>query len=246
MSAQDNVELVKKAYTAFNSGDIELLLDMYAEDADWVLPSIEDAPEGVPYTGSRKGRAQMGEFLVALANAEEVLDFTQQDFIAQGNKVAVRGRYKARIVGADGLIRLGVPAKSVNTFPTTFISSAITKSILFVPGAEKAAHDITLITKSNKARASSPKAITAKSFFRPSWLRPQNPRTATTRIRRIHGPRRRSRIIGRRTASVMIQSLSTPDTAKATIEVTKAAAPQPERLSATSCVSGSGGRVIGL
>ncbi len=97
MSAQDNVELVKKAYTAFNSGAIELLLDLYAEDADWVLPSIEDAQEGVPYTGSRKGRAQMGEFLVALANAEEVLDFTQQDFIAQGNKVAVRGRYKARI-----------------------------------------------------------------------------------------------------------------------------------------------------
>ncbi len=97
MSEPDNVELVKRAYEAFNKGDIPALLDMYAEDADWVLPSIEGAPEDVPHTGSRKGRAQIGEFFVALASAEDVLDFTQQEFIAQGNKVAVQGRYKARI-----------------------------------------------------------------------------------------------------------------------------------------------------
>ena len=59
---------MKEAYAAFNRGDIELLLDMFSDDADRVLPSIEDDPEGVP----RTGRAQIGELFVALANAEEM------------------------------------------------------------------------------------------------------------------------------------------------------------------------------
>ena len=97
VKGQDIIDLVKKAYKAFNRGDIESLLDMFSDDADCLLPELEDVPEGAPYTGSRKGRVQIGEFFVALANAEEVLDFTKRDFIAQGNKVAVKGRYKARI-----------------------------------------------------------------------------------------------------------------------------------------------------
>ena len=97
MSEQENVELVKKVYADFNEGNIAAVLDAFAEDADWAVPSIE----GAPHTGPRKGRAQIGEYFEALAGAEEILEFTQDDFIAQRNKVVVTGRYKVRIKATD-------------------------------------------------------------------------------------------------------------------------------------------------
>ena len=97
MSEQENIALVKQAYVAFNEGDIDSLLGMFTDDADWEYPSVD----GVPHGGSRKGRGQIGEFFQTLASAEDVLELAQHDFIAQGNKVAVTIFYKTRIKATD-------------------------------------------------------------------------------------------------------------------------------------------------
>ena len=97
MSEQENVILAKQVYAAFNAGNISALLDMHAEDATWTYPEVENAA----YTGPRKGRSQIGEFFHAMGGAEHVLGFTQDDFIAQGNNVVVRGRYDARVGATD-------------------------------------------------------------------------------------------------------------------------------------------------
>ena len=93
MSAQENIALVKQVYVAFNEGDIGKLLDMYTDDAEWEYPVIE----GVRYAGQQVGRNQIAEFFRGIAVTSDVLEFEQSAFIAQGNKVAVCFRYKARI-----------------------------------------------------------------------------------------------------------------------------------------------------
>ena len=97
MSEQENVELVKQGYAAFGSGDIEKLLSMYAEDIEWTIPSIE----GAPFGGTLRGRGQVAKFFASLSEAEDIQEFTQEDYIAQNDRVVVTGRSKA-VVKASG------------------------------------------------------------------------------------------------------------------------------------------------
>lgn len=92
MSEQENVELAKQGYSAFSRGDISALLEMCSEDVEWVYPPID----GAPYAGGRRGRNEIAGFFSIHANVEEILEFTQDTFIAQGEQVAVEGRYEGR------------------------------------------------------------------------------------------------------------------------------------------------------
>lgn len=78
MDESSNVELAKRGYTAFMSGDIFSLLDLCADDVDFIYPSVE----GVPYaTGSRRGREEFRQVIDALAEAEETEAFPQNEFV---------------------------------------------------------------------------------------------------------------------------------------------------------------------
>src|SRR5215831_18206354 len=78
MSESENVEILKRAYAAFSQGDIAGLLQMYAPDAEQDFPAVKD----IPWTGSWHGRTEMSRFFDTIAQAEEVLDFRQHEFIA--------------------------------------------------------------------------------------------------------------------------------------------------------------------
>ena len=97
MSEQENVELVKQGYAAFGSGDMEKLLSLFAEDIEWTVPSIE----GAPFGGTLRGRNQVAASFETLAETEDVQEFTQEDYIAQNDRVVVTGRSKA-VVKATG------------------------------------------------------------------------------------------------------------------------------------------------
>jgi len=94
MSEQDNVKVVKQAYEAFKRGDIQGVLNTMSEDVDWFSPGPSDV---VPTAGRRHGREQVAKFFSTLESTEEIQQFEPQDFIAQGDKVVVTGRYRARI-----------------------------------------------------------------------------------------------------------------------------------------------------
>ena len=93
MSAQQNVELIKKGYAAFGAGNVEELLGLFAEDIKWTTPSIK----GAPFGGTVRGRGEVAKFFESLAGAEEIQEFTQDDYIAQDDKVVVTGRSKALV-----------------------------------------------------------------------------------------------------------------------------------------------------
>ncbi len=93
MSEQENTKLVRQAYERFKSGGIQSLLNLVSDDVEWELPHIENAP----FAGKRRGREQVGEFFKSLADAQEVLHFEPEEFIAQGDKVVALGHYRWRV-----------------------------------------------------------------------------------------------------------------------------------------------------
>ncbi len=88
MSETNNVELVKKGYEHFGSGDIEGLLNLFADDINWKTPTVENAD----YTGERSGKEEVTEFFSRLDESEEFSNFEPTEFIAQGDRVVVLGK----------------------------------------------------------------------------------------------------------------------------------------------------------
>jgi hypothetical protein len=93
MSEKDNITLVKKLYEAFARGDIETILDHVTNDIAWSSPG----PATVPYSGDRTGPAQVREFFDRLLGTQENVNLSVEQFIAQGDAVAILGRYTGNV-----------------------------------------------------------------------------------------------------------------------------------------------------
>ena len=93
MSEQDNVEVVRRAYSNFKGGRIGSLLEQMTDDVEWRLPEIQ----GAPFGGARRGRGQVTEFFSSLADSQDVLSFEPREFVAQGDKVVALGTYDWRV-----------------------------------------------------------------------------------------------------------------------------------------------------
>lgn len=65
-----NTELVKKAYSAFQTGDVPTLLETFSDNVEY---HITGAPD-IPYAGVFKGKEAIVGFL---QNLNEVLEFTK-------------------------------------------------------------------------------------------------------------------------------------------------------------------------
>lgn len=93
MSVESNVKLIQEGYEKFGSGDIPGLLSLFAEEIEWTVPLIENAPFG----GERRGVKAVGEFFEQLSGAEELTRFEPLEFIAQNNRVVVLGESAATV-----------------------------------------------------------------------------------------------------------------------------------------------------
>jgi len=99
--SEQNIEILRSAYAAFSAGDIDTLMAVFADDADWHYPEIE----GVPYSGHQKGRDGIRSFFAGLAESEEVLKFERKAFSADGDRVIAQGVYEARVRATDRVWR---------------------------------------------------------------------------------------------------------------------------------------------
>ncbi len=93
MNEQENIKVVQQAYSNFKNGDIAALLNLLSEDIQWQIPDIEN----VPFAGKRQGRKEVAGFFSSLAEVQEAINFEPQEFIAQGDKVVILGRYQWRL-----------------------------------------------------------------------------------------------------------------------------------------------------
>ena len=93
MSEQDNLRLVQEAYGDFARGDVQALLEKFAEDIEWIVPGSEKNPLAETY----RGRTRVGELFKGLSELTDITLFETHDFFAQGDKVVALGREEGRV-----------------------------------------------------------------------------------------------------------------------------------------------------
>jgi uncharacterized protein len=91
MEAQ-NTQIVKDAYAAFQRGDVPGVLATLDDGVQW--EAVIGTEGIVPTAGVRHGRTGVGQFFQQLADNIVFEAFEPREFIAQGDQVAVIGRYK--------------------------------------------------------------------------------------------------------------------------------------------------------
>jgi ketosteroid isomerase-like protein len=87
VSEAENVRVVEQVFEAFGRADVPAFLALLTDDVEWTIAG----PEVVPYAGERRGHDGVTQFLQAIGGAVEMERFEPQEFIAQGEQVAVVG-----------------------------------------------------------------------------------------------------------------------------------------------------------
>jgi uncharacterized protein len=97
MNEQENTKLAARMYETFMAGDVEGFLNLFADDAAWHAPEIEN----VPLNGKFSGRENLAAFISDIDEYEEFLKMEPTEYIAQGDRVVVLGNYLARSKTTD-------------------------------------------------------------------------------------------------------------------------------------------------
>lgn len=79
--------IVRQAYEAFGRGDVPAIVDLVADDIDWMFVGSA----GLPYAGRRQSRQAVAEFFAAVARADDIHRFEPREFIEAGPHVTVLG-----------------------------------------------------------------------------------------------------------------------------------------------------------
>ncbi|RDH79895.1 DUF4440 domain-containing protein [Mycolicibacterium moriokaense] len=79
MSEQENKKLIEQGYAAFSAGDIETVMNLFADDVEWVQPGDSMV------SGTFHGKAEVMEYMGRLA--ERSLTVKLKRLIAEGDTV---------------------------------------------------------------------------------------------------------------------------------------------------------------
>ena len=91
--SEQNKSIVNQAYSNFQNGDINGILNLLVDDVSWELPEMN----GVPFAGKRSGRAAVGEFFASVGASQEAIRFEPQALIAEGDRVVALGSYEWKV-----------------------------------------------------------------------------------------------------------------------------------------------------
>jgi uncharacterized protein len=110
MSQQENLEIVQRGYKAFTEGDMPTLLNLLADDVEWIFPPTY---AGIPWAQQPwRGRDGVLQAFKMLMELLEFQVFQPDEFIVSKDSVVVLGHERCR-VKATGRI---VEAKWVQIF----------------------------------------------------------------------------------------------------------------------------------
>ena len=86
MSIETNLQVVKDFFAAISGGDKQRLLNLVAEDIEWIIPG-----EDWPLAGTHRGHAGLADVLQKASETVEMTYPKPPEFVAQGDRVLVVG-----------------------------------------------------------------------------------------------------------------------------------------------------------
>lgn len=95
--SEENVDIVRRAYAAFNAGEPEAAIALLDPEVEWTLPAH------FPDAETWRGRERVIEGLGALSDAWESIDIDVQELIDAGDRVVALVHIKGRaaLTGLD-------------------------------------------------------------------------------------------------------------------------------------------------
>lgn len=95
----ENSDALKRGYDAFNSGDIDTVREIFADDITWEGPNTE----GVPMSGKNEGKDAVLQALGSIAENFERFDVSPDEMIEQGETIVVLSHLDAKTKSGNEL-----------------------------------------------------------------------------------------------------------------------------------------------
>jgi uncharacterized protein len=98
-----NLETTKKAYELFKQGDISTLVNGIVDaTCTWISPGPQDK---LPWAGKFKGRQEIADFFVRVAQNLDFAEVAPREMIEQGATVVVIGMSSVRVKRTGKTVR---------------------------------------------------------------------------------------------------------------------------------------------
>jgi uncharacterized protein len=94
MAEVENLETVRRAFTALGKNDVERFIRLLSPDVEWRAPGPTDI---LPFAGVHKGPRAVAEWWRLLGECEEAIRFEPKEFIPYEDKVIVIGDSDMRV-----------------------------------------------------------------------------------------------------------------------------------------------------
>ena len=91
----DNVEMVQGAYEAFGRGDIQALMENFADDIEW------HSPEPLPQHMDVHGPEDVGQFFQSVGDNWSDFQVDLDDICASGDRVCAIGHAAGKLDGGE-------------------------------------------------------------------------------------------------------------------------------------------------
>jgi ketosteroid isomerase-like protein len=107
LNEERNIQIIQSFFDSFVSGDVLSAVDrLFAPDAEYIsiVSQSQATRDAIPWSGSFRGREEIKQAFVLLGASFEPVEFNPQQYVAQGDLVAVFGRLVFRAVPTGNLV----------------------------------------------------------------------------------------------------------------------------------------------
>src|ERR1700722_9089500 len=93
LQKESNTQIVQRCFGYFLQGNIPALLNEVTDDIKWSVPGPVNI---MPWSGTRSGKAGVGEFFKIVSESTEFTKFEPREYIAQGDRVVALGFFEGK------------------------------------------------------------------------------------------------------------------------------------------------------
>jgi ketosteroid isomerase-like protein len=100
----ENSDALKRGYDAFNSGDIDTVSEIFADDISWEGPNTD----GVPMSGAHEGKDAVLQALGKIGEDFEKFSASPDEMVEEGDTIVVLSHIEAKTKSGNEVDSPGV------------------------------------------------------------------------------------------------------------------------------------------